>query len=372
MDSQDLFYYSTFVYTCSLFSSMFFANRYERSKGGYKKINLYLSFLSVLLLCGLRFFVGNDYDGYFDIFHWVKEGRDVYVETGYYFINRVFSYSNIGYIYVLFVACLITLCFIFKVMVRENILFYGIFFIFTTGLLIMTNDQVRQGIALSIFLYSIKFIENRDFVKYLIVIVSASILFHFSVIVLLPLYYIGKIKLSPKTWLFLILLFTVLSLKGIFNSILFLILEYIPIYQKYKHIPGQLVAGEVSTGLGILYHVVIILPVALYSNRINRPVITNIVLLGLISFLISKDFLITKRLAFYMLFTDFIALSLLFKIKSYKFTLLSFVKSSVLIICLTYFFIQNLCAKEQFGAIPYRTFLFETNLENPNSEYLND
>jgi len=239
---------------------------------------------------------------------------------------------------------------------------------FTTELLIMTNDQIRQGIAISIFLYAIRFIEEEKPFKYFLSIVFASTMFHFSAIILLPLYFISKIRINRIIWILIILTTLVLSFKGAFNNILDYILDIFPKYQKYKKIALQLQISEMGSGLGILYHVVILLPVAIFQKKINRPVITNLVLLGLIVFLISKDFLITKRVTFYLLFVNFIALSLFLKMIVTKYTVRYMLNIMILVTCFLYFQIQNLYAKEQFGAIPYRSFLFETNLDQPKSK----
>jgi len=365
---EQIFLYSAFVYNFCLVLTLYFAHLYEKSHGINKIIYLYISFIIIFLFCSLRFYVGNDYGGYVRIFEDAKFGRLSYIEPGFYFLNKFFTFSKIGYLYVITASSFMTLLFLFKVMIRNNILFYGIFFMFTTELLIMTNDQIRQGIAISIFLYAIRFIEEEKPFKYFLSIVFASTMFHFSAIILLPLYFISKIRINRIIWILIILTTLVLSFKGAFNNILDYILDIFPKYQKYKKIALQLQISEMGSGLGILYHVVILLPVAIFQKKINRPVITNLVLLGLIVFLISKDFLITKRVTFYLLFVNFIALSLFLKMIVTKYTVRYMLNIMILVTCFLYFQIQNLYAKEQFGAIPYRSFLFETNLDQPKSK----
>ena len=370
---EQFFLYSDFIYTLCLVLTLYFAHLYEKTQGVNKNVYLFSSFLIVFLLCSLRFYVGNDYGGYVRIFEDAMFDRQTYVEPGFYFMNKIFSFSKIGYLYVIALSSFITLFFLFKVMVRNNILFYGIFFMFTAELLIMTNDQIRQGLAISVFLFAIKFIEEKKPYKYVLSIFLASMMFHFSAIILLPLYFIEKIKLNRIVWVIIILITLFLSFTGVFNNILDYVLDIFPKYQKYKKIAVQLQISEMGSGLGILYHVVILLPIAIYQKKINRPVITNLVLLGLIVFLVSKDFLITKRVTFYLLFVNYIALALFLRMKVEKYSLRHVLNVVILLTCFLYFHIQNLYAKEQFGAIPYRTFLFEINLDQPkNKEYYHE
>ena len=153
--NDEIYFYSAIVYLSSLSLSFFFARKYEMS--GYKnKGYLLWSFISVYLLCALRFFVGNDYEGFFYTFYAIRDGETTYMEFGYYLLNKLFSFSDIGYIYVFALMSFFTLFLFFKVFIRYKILPLGVFFLFTTTLLIMSNDHIRQGLAISIFFYSLK------------------------------------------------------------------------------------------------------------------------------------------------------------------------------------------------------------------------
>ena len=71
--------------------------------------------------------------------------------------------------------------------------------------------ELDRGVALSIFIYSIRFIENRKFIRYLLCILLAAT-FHFSAFILVFVYFVRYIRLSYYTWLFywfLFFLFTV-------------------------------------------------------------------------------------------------------------------------------------------------------------------
>ncbi len=356
-----------FIYLFVLFLAVYFTSNINKLN---EKLGYFFAYFSIVIFSSLRFFVGNDYDGYFDNFYTIKQGYGSYMEFGFVFINKFFSFSEVGYLYVVLLSSIMTWFFVFKVIYREKLSYFGIFFIFTTGMLFMINDQIRQGIALAIFCYSIKFIEKRQFLNYLVTISLTAILFHLSAIFLITVYFLGRIKTKPIVFGVLILASSVLSFLGFFNQILEINSSKLPFYQNYYEIINSMTINEISTGLGLLYHGIITIPLLIYYKKINRPVLLNTTLFGVILLFVFKDFLLTKRLSYYLLFTEFISLSLLFKleIQTHK-NFFKQVKQGLIVVCLIFFSLQCLFSKEQFGAIPYRTFLFEDSLIYPKLEY---
>lgn len=83
-------------------------------------------------------------------------------------------------------------------------------------------NGIRQYLAISIFLYSFKFIENKNFKKYLLMIFIGS-LFHKTILFCLPLYFILNLKL--KFLQKAVLIFISLLLTLYLNKIL-IILKY--------------------------------------------------------------------------------------------------------------------------------------------------
>ena len=215
---MELDFYSFFCYVGSLLIMFFLTNKYETTELPLqRKVWLIFSFLFVVFFCALRFYVGNDYARYVIGFYGIKQfyGANVYFwEPTYFILNRIFLNCYAGYIYVFAFATLISFIFIFKTLNYYNILKWGIFFTFTLGLLIFLNNGIRQGVALSIFIYSIRFIENRKFIRYLLCILLAAT-FHFSAFILVFVYFVRYIRLSYYTWLFLLVSFFFLQYTGI-------------------------------------------------------------------------------------------------------------------------------------------------------------
>lgn len=90
---------------------------------------------------------------------------------------------------------------------------------------------VRQLIAIAIITLGLKYIEKRSFFKYLIIILLASS-FHFSAIVMLPLYFFNKMHLNLKKIAILYLLISLVLLK--LNYLLLIISKIVPSFIKFQ------------------------------------------------------------------------------------------------------------------------------------------
>ena len=357
------------TYTLALFFAFIFALMAERSKQGQNRIFYRnLSLMVIILFCGLRFFVGNDYYEYFRGFQSISKYNLSFLEQrwepGIYVLTQIFKKSQFGYFLFLFSCNVITYIFIFKVLVYNKTLKWGVFFTFTLGLLIMANDQVRQGVSLSIFLFSIKYIEQNNFKKYIQWIIIAS-LFHYSAIALIPVFFLKKIKLNSLIFSSLIIM-TFLGYKfGIFYKYILLLIEKIPYYGEIYIARMRFFQIEDSgSGLIILFNTLIALFVALYYNKINKPIYATLFLYGSIIAIFSVGYMPITRFSYFLVYTNIIVLPIMLKHNFNKlFT------NGLIVISFIYFFIVSLYGFEKHGAVPYRTILFE-NIVSPKSEYL--
>lgn len=105
-----------------------------------------------------------------------------------------------------------------------------IFFICFPLFYLNSFSVIRFFTALSITFYGIKYIENRKFLKYLIVVVLAS-LFHNSASLALLFYFVGNIKF--KTSRIVLILVTIPIARNIINKF---VVIYFPEYSSYTQI----------------------------------------------------------------------------------------------------------------------------------------
>ncbi len=151
-----------------------------------------------ILFCvmALRFDIGNDYRQYTQTAHEAYVGGYVVTEAGFNWLVRLLYGIAGGEYYELMFAvfAFVTLLFFLKAFMRQSVSFSQTFFLFMTmGLYFQTFNTVRYYLALSIALYCMKYVLDRDYLKFVFWICIAA-LFHKSVLLVLPLYWIASME----------------------------------------------------------------------------------------------------------------------------------------------------------------------------------
>jgi len=159
----------------------------------------FLSLIIISIIVGYRYNVGVDWDGYRIAF--LDSGSLTFQENsfefGYFIINKTMNLLGFSYQQLFFLINFITWYFIYK-SIPNRLLFYFIFFLFCTEFFFWSMNGIRQFTVISIFLFSIKYIVNRNLIKYLLMLSAAS-LFHKTALFLFPLYFIPYKRLYNLT-----------------------------------------------------------------------------------------------------------------------------------------------------------------------------
>lgn len=151
-------------------------------------------FLVLFLMSALRFDIGNDYWQYTQTAHEVYVGGYVVTEVGFNWLVKLLYLLSGGEYYELVFAvfAFATLFFFLKAFAKQSVCFSQSFFLFMTlGLYFQTFNTVRYYLALSIALFSIKYVLEKDFLKFVFWIGFAA-LFHKSVLLVIPVYWIAS------------------------------------------------------------------------------------------------------------------------------------------------------------------------------------
>lgn len=176
-----------------------------------KELDLLLSSTLVIILfiiAGFRHEVGTDFKTYVYFINLIKEGRDTYMEPGFELMTKLLMGSGFEYQSVFFVSSLITLTFFFLFIIKHSKLYtlsVIIFFLFPIFYLASFNG-VRQFIAVSIFLYSIRFILDEKLFHYCLLILVGA-LFHKTILLMLPLYFCLNRRLDVKITILTLILY---------------------------------------------------------------------------------------------------------------------------------------------------------------------
>lgn len=211
---------------------------------------------------------GIDYQNYLEFYNYIDYHGEFskYLkrnEIGWDYLNYIFA--KIGIPAELFFGFIAGLMWYF--FIKGSYKFYFLlplmlFFILTTGNYFSTYNTIRQFLAVMIFFYSIKFIIEQEFIKYIFWIVFAS-LFHSSAIILLPLYFLYKVSFNQKyVFILYILSLFFLGNRDIINYLLDIIINFgssIEFFAKYVYYMGsdKLDTADrmVGTGLGFILRV---------------------------------------------------------------------------------------------------------------------
>lgn len=256
-----------------------------------------ISLLAVSLFAGLRYFVGIDYESYTFIFASIAGSQ---TEPAFRLINLIIFLLGLNVQFVFLISSLITFTLFYKGIKRNSDnLFLSVFILLFCGFFIESLNIIRQYIAISIFFYSIRYIIDKDLVKYLICIALATC-FHYSAILLILAYFLLNINVG-KLWFPILcvayLLPFVLPIQAVFGLI--------PGYDVYFSSGGNTDANEsAELGIGFLSKLLIGFACLTYYDRIiykseDAKLFLNgfFIYLFLLSFF--RDFMVMVRLGYY-------------------------------------------------------------------------
>lgn len=215
--------------------------------------------LSVLF--GFRYEIGTDYLNYKEIYETSFSGSlkqsltESNVEYIYAIISHILYHAGLPYYIMFFVMALIPMCFFYAAFKDKPFLIgYAAYFLAATGVLFWFFNIQRQGIAFFILLFSIKYIKNKNFNKFLLCVIIATG-FHVSSLLFIFCYLFSFFKYSlifkPVTLAVIYVFFGVFasSLKNILIKLVSIFLT-----GKYLYYVDSIESWEmgIGSGLGIL------------------------------------------------------------------------------------------------------------------------
>lgn len=192
------------VYIAMLTISLFFAGYAQRAKPYTQLRSSYITFcvlaaLPFIFVTVFRYEVGTDwvvtYSGRYDL---LDIGFPAFYDKGFNLIYRIFRlFTDDAWWPIAFVG-LITMIFFFTAICQQSCLIpfsILIFFIGSTYFLSLT--VIRQTLAMSIFLYSVKYLTRRDWKRYFLLNLI-GITFHTSSFIYLPVYFLYSFRATPR------------------------------------------------------------------------------------------------------------------------------------------------------------------------------
>lgn len=312
----------------------------------YAKLLFYFLIILLILHDGLRWEVGTDWFSYYD-FYKNCLNSEYNFEIGYVWFNKLI-YSFTGGNYTIFLLIHAFFVYFSFQQLFKNYSVYPIL-----SLLILYSSILpylgmnRQLIAIAICLFSVKFIIERKFWSWLILILLA-ISFHASAIMFIVSYFLNR-KLSVKTVVIFSILALIVAMSGVVNL---LPLDFFNNFgshiadrgETYMNMDQSYVSTTMNTFLGIAKRGIWIVLLLIVRDRFNDNIyynlFFNILFAGFIMYMLFSgtvlQFVVGRGLLYFSLFeTIMIPFVLKAFDRSYQFLIFIF------IICLCWYTIYS-------------------------------
>lgn len=318
-----------------------------------KKVSKQSYVLIVVIMCltaGLGYALSPDWVAYFDTFNalayvnWSEFGRFAYMagmEKGYLGLNKILV--DYGFDFGMLTLIVATTSLILKTTTFYK---YGGFPFLVLFIYAMPNFMfeehvhIRQGLANAIALYSIRYVIDRNLIKFLICI-TIGFQFHESIIVFLLAYWIAPMKFDEKFigWL---VVFSIIGFYTGLNSIIEIIMDFMPIGQdKFESYQSQLYDQGNGVAVGDFVKIISILSIIIYNKYAVEDKLycyfRNLFVFGvLLYFFLGKGIFGVRLPGFYLVFLGLTVGRLVYVFNGDKFKrnfiYVSFVSYTVLLI----------------------------------------
>ena len=324
-------------------------------------------FVVLTLLAALRLEVGNDYGTYVVTCHEIFQRGYVVTEPGFNFVVRVL-YTLSGkedYLLMFGVFAAAIVAVFLKVLKEQTESFSWAFFMFMTmGLYYRSFNTVRYYFALALATFAIRYlldIDRENIFRFLLVILFAS-LFHKSVLIVIPMYFIARIPW--KKWALIPLVVFGAAAALLHNQIMEIALKLYPSYNNTVYIEEtHTIIENAAPIMGCLFMIVIgiICYKDAVKDRVDNRMYFNMNIMAVVLYLSCFWLPLVTRFAYYLttvqiLFIPNIICSIRDDRKKKA------VSIAVVAFCVLYFmYFLRQADNPGFRVLPYKSWLFYQN-----------
>lgn len=210
-------------------------------------------FVILFALSALRIDVGNDYKTYVVTCHEAFVDGYIVTEPGFNLLVKIL-YALVGgedYLVVFAVFAFATIYVYLKVAYEQSENFALTFFLFMTlGMYFRTFNTVRYYFVLAVALYSLRYVVNKNYIRFIVLICAAAFM-HKSVLVVIPIY-LAAVYVS-KRWHYIVLCVCGVAFLLAKNLIIKVALILYPSYKNtpYINMDGSIISGWVDNASSI-------------------------------------------------------------------------------------------------------------------------
>lgn len=336
-------------------------NRSGRERQRFLNLLLVVGIFVILFaLSALRIGIGNDYWPYRDSFRYIWGGdRKISYEFGFrylvLFLQKIFGFDNYRVIFA--VMAFLTCAFFLKGMYDTSDWFAMTFILFmANGFYFMSFSNVRYYLALAISMFSLRYVLQKDFVKFVFWILMGA-LFHKTILLVIPVYLTAYyLKWNRRTvWLIPAACCALLAGKPLIRKLLFV---FYPFYQGDLILDVESVSYiNIAKCLAILIFALIFYKKGVRGNP-KAEMCFNLNLFATILYSFGYYILQTSRICYYMVLGQIFLVPMV--LRSIENKLLRRLCTGTILVAYLIYFLVFLERGKQSGImiLPYMTWLF--------------
>jgi hypothetical protein len=288
--SVSLYGVVTFYIIIFIATFFFYIEKHYTSKN---RIFEKIAIIFLIIVAGLRYNTGRDYLNYYQIYDWIKEGGERF-EVGFYYLFKILGGLDLSYQFSLFLISVFVTLTVYYTLIKPIPIRYryvSLFFfliIYENYFNIVANSLVRQSISVAIFIIAVQYIIKKNFISYFLMILLGA-MFHLSAILMLPFYFVRKIKIKIL-YGFIFLLGVFFIFPAILPNTLKVILESIGLGEManlnyLSVIHREISAKEVMKNIFYIFIFIQFIVVAKLSNKAldkKEIIYIKLLLIGLV------------------------------------------------------------------------------------------
>ncbi len=254
-----------------------------------------------------RIAVGNDYWVYRDNFNLIAQNRHVSSESGFNFIVscmiELFGYDKYLPIFALF--SVVTVFFFVAALHGQGRYYaFSLFLLMTGGYYFHSLNSVRYYLALAIALYSMRYVLEGQYGKFILLIVAGA-MFHKSILLVIPAYLVARFLAGAKLKLWHYIVGGLFIVSLIFGQEFYrkIIFYFYPFYENSIFDNGQLSYVNIAKCVGTLALCAVAYKTSLKDNLVNRfYMFLNIA--GLVAYCCGSFIPEVSRVGYYLIISQ--------------------------------------------------------------------
>lgn len=235
------------------------------------KAALWLVFGMLFAVSACRIAVGNDYWVYRQYILYIAQDRHVATEFGFNWLVRLVQFitqNDECYLIVLGIFSFATVYLFVKALYEQSECFaVSLFILLTGGYYFLSLNSVRYYFALALAMCAMRQVIKGDYLKFVLMVLVGAC-FHKSILVILLLYPLAKIKW--KKWVFglgIAICASMIFLKDLYRKIIFL---FYPYYENSMFDTGDVSVVNILKSVAVVVFALLYYKQSIKDNDSNR------------------------------------------------------------------------------------------------------